>query len=378
MLFASGDSSDVNMRGRLERCDIVAVGKRRDGGTRYWCLRHRADGTAKYGKAARKCRAAHIPPMRDAEIFRLNMDEYKGGVALWGALPAVYDTTELPMDRGIHVHARRTARAKKEMDCTYRAVRVLSGQLPQDAMVVTELDAIYYMVTSVFGYRMRHITCPYCGWPHLDRDWFSVHPHRRHLCAGCGKHFRDTEIGIGNPIMALREAVQMRAHTTTSANRELKLRQTDYPGGIQIWGSNPAFLWTSSDPEEEGIHVHAFGKNGGKPRIDETYDKVTIDGIRLDAAMVRVLMAQSALPSLKNRVQSIECPSCREPQFGVGQQAFTPTARHRCTRCGTEFRGPGRLRKTIANPLPAILACLAKKAPRPPQQHDIGLMPETL
>src|SRR6267378_3294771 len=37
---------------RTGRCKIVVVGKRRDGGTRYWCLKHRADATAKYGRRA--------------------------------------------------------------------------------------------------------------------------------------------------------------------------------------------------------------------------------------------------------------------------------------------------------------------------------------
>src|SRR5437667_11315195 len=89
-------------------CDIAPVGKRRDGGTRYWCLAHKADATAKYGKRARECRASHIPPISASETFVLNLAKYLGGVALWGAVPPVYDTTRLPLDRGIHIHARRT------------------------------------------------------------------------------------------------------------------------------------------------------------------------------------------------------------------------------------------------------------------------------
>jgi transposase-like protein len=50
---------------------------------------------------------------------------------------------------------------------------------------------------------MCYVTCTHCGWPHLDKDWFSVHPHRRHLCAGCGKLFHDQVKGIGNPIMGV-------------------------------------------------------------------------------------------------------------------------------------------------------------------------------
>ena len=37
------------------------------------------------------------------------------------------------------------------------------------------------MVSSIFQYQMKHVACSYCDYSHLDRDWFSVHPHRRHL-----------------------------------------------------------------------------------------------------------------------------------------------------------------------------------------------------
>jgi hypothetical protein len=282
------------------------------------------------------------------------------------------------MDRGIHVHARLTASAKKEMDCTYRAVRILSDRLPKEGVLVSELDAIYYMVSSVFGYEMKRITCSNCDYSHLDRDWFSVHPHRRHLCAGCGRHFWDTETAIGNPIFGVRDSCGVETQKPRPSKEKLHLKQADFPGGIQIWGSNPAFIWTREIAEEEGIHVHAFRESGDQPDLDDTYGEVVIDGVSLDSSMVRILMAQSALPSLKNRVLPIDCPSCRGPQFGVGELAFTPVATHSCERCGHAFSAPGRLRKTIANPLLGILARLAEKAPRAPQQHDIGLMPETL
>ena len=322
--------------------------------------------------------AADEPPLRSDDIFTLILDKYRGGVALWGAVPAVYDTTRLPMDRGIHVHARATPGAKKETDWTYRAVRILGDGLPTDGLVVQEIDAIYYMVTSVFGYPMRYVTCTHCGWPHLDKDWFSVHPHQRHLCAGCGKHFRDSVTGIGNPIIGVRHACGVREHQTTLSRKKLDVRQADYPGGIQIWGSNPAFMWTSRRAEAEGIHVHAFLDSQQGPELDETYGEVIIDGARLDPKMVRMLMAQNVVPSLKDRIRSIECPECRRPQFGVGEAACTPRATHSCSGCGHQFAAPGRLRKTVANPLPAILAELVKWAPRHPQQHRIGLRPETL
>jgi hypothetical protein len=377
-LFSLNDESVSDSDASSSACNIVSVGKRRDGGTRYWCLRHKADATAKYGRPATQCRTAHIPPISAAETLTLDIDKYEGGIALWGAVPPVYDTTRQPMDRGIHVHARTAVGGVKEMDQTYRAVRIFGDRLPEEGILVSELDAIYYMVSSVFGYGMRHVICSYCGYAHLDRDWFSVHPHRRHLCAGCGRHFRDTETGIGNPIYAVRDACGVTTLEPKLSRKKLDIKQADFPGGIQVWGSNPAFIWTSGTNEEEGIHVHAFRENTGMPALDETYGRVTIDGVKLNASMVRTLMAQSALPSLTNRVLPIECPSCHKAQFDVGDRAFTPSVERRCKACDNEFTAPGRLRKIIANPLPGILARLAEKAPRQPQHHDLGLMPETL
>jgi len=377
-LFSSNREFSEQVGSSSNHCQVVAVGKRRDGGTRYWCLLHKADATAKYGKPAKSCRAAHIPPIRPDDILSLNIDKYSGGIALWGAVPAVYDTTRLPMDRGIHVHARLTPTSHKEMDYTFRAVRILGKDLPQDGILISELDAIYYMVSSLFGYEMKYVTCSYCGYPHLDRDWFSVHPHRRHLCAGCGKHFTDTSVAVGNPIFGVRTACGVKTHKSQPSDKTLSVRQADYPGGIQIWGSNPAFLWTSDRPEEEGIHVHAFREPGDQPTLDETYGEVVIDRIKLDPLMVRVLMAQSALPSLKGRLLPIICPACRTAHFSLGESAFTPLASHTCSQCSRKFASSGRLRKTVGNPLPTILAQLADNAPRPPQHHELGLLPETL
>jgi transposase-like protein len=361
-------------------CRIVSVGKRRDGGTRYWCLQHRADATAKYGRQATRCRYADQPPMRSQEVLHLDPGQYPGGVALWGAVPPIYDTTRQPLDRGIHVHARREPRGKKDIDWTYRGVCLVTGSKggPKARAAVSELDAIYYMVSSVFGYKTKYIECTRCGYPHLDKDWFSVHAHRRHLCSGCGKTFPDRDTAIGNPIAAIQTAFGHRTHVKPS-RKKLVLRQADFPGGIQIWGSNPAIVWTGSQHEEEGIHVHAFEREGDKePKPDETYSEVLIDGVSLDPMMVRTLMAQSALPHIAGRVRGLTCPRCRQTHFSSGEAAFSPMAKHSCTRCRHAFVSSGRLRKVIGNPCVDTLSALAAHAVRTPQVHTLGLLPETL
>jgi len=374
-LFAAQDGESSRSS---NACYIIAVGKRRDGGTRYWCLAHKADATAKYGRPAAGCRASHIPPIKSKDTLLLDVDQYMGGIALWGAVPPIYDTTQQPLDRGIHVHARSMAVSAKTIDRTFRAVRLIGSQLPKGGVVISELDAIYYMVSSVFGYELKHIACSYCGDSHLDKDWFSVHPHRRHLCAGCGKHFRGSDTAIGNPICRIRDAWSGISRKPRPAKKKLDIRQADYPGGIQIWGSNPAIIWTRRQREEEGIHVHAFRRNDSKAMPDDTFSLVTIDGVRLDPLMVRTLMAQSALPHIESRVVAMSCPACGQPKLSIGAHAFTPAARHDCARCGRQFRGSSRFHKTIGNPLIAILDRLATYAARPPQKHAIGLLPETL
>ncbi|MGH9422483.1 MAG: hypothetical protein ACRD3J_21080, partial [Thermoanaerobaculia bacterium] len=221
----------------------------------------------------------------------MNLDKYQG-VAMWGAVPPVYDTSLQVPDRGVHVHARRSADDEKEIDRTYRAVCITGGPFAKTKFVVNDLDAIYYMVSSIFGYEMRHLTCSYCGEAHLDRDWFSLHPHRRHLCAGCGRNFRDNMPSVGNPIAGVRDTCAVRPTKPKHSRKKFVHRQDEFPGGIQIWGSNPAFLWTGSRCEEEGIHIHAFTSDKTKPDVDDTFGTVIIDGVELDAAMVRTFMAQ--------------------------------------------------------------------------------------
>jgi transposase-like protein len=375
-LFPSKDGAGSAPGDTPEACNVVEVGKRRDGRKRYWCLRHRADATAKYGKPAKACRAAHIPALRPEEIFELDIDKYKGGVSLWGAALAVYDTTRLAPETGIHVHARKQVDGNKELDRSHRAVRLMGRRLPKEGILVTEQDAIHFMISTMFGFEMRYMTCAHCDWPHLDTDEYSVRSHRRHLCAACGLYFHDTKRGVGNPIIGVREAYGAGERKTKLSKKTLEIRQADYPNGIQVWGSNAAFLWTRPAAEMEGIHVHVYGRNPNKRVEDETFGRVVIDGIELDPMMVRVLMAQNALPFLKRRVRSMDCPACGEPLFNIGKAACTPAETHVCPDCGEEFPGRSRFRKTVLNPLPRILDRLAKKAVQPPQRHSLDMLAE--
>jgi len=359
-------------------CNIIEVGKRRDGGYRYWCVAHRANATAKYGVPADQCVAANDDEITDAQTLRLDPAAYAGGVALWGAVPAVFDTTNLAMDRGIHVHAREAPRAKKSRDETFRRIFVpLKIDLfSQDWIAVDELDAINYMVSSVFGFPMKYLSCSRCGFPHLDRDWFAVHVHSKHQCHGCGKQFSDIEKGIGNPASALKSLSPPNAPIPVNASQKISIKQSDYSQGIQIWGSNSAILWTSMQPEKIGIHVHGHTEHGLE--LDGTFAGVEIDGITLVEDQVRVYMAQMAMPHLRDRVMHLKCPNCKQSHFDVGTNAFTPHIEHTCEHCNAWFSAPTQLKRTIGNPFIKAREELREHAVRPVRQDFLSFRPETI
>ncbi|WP_371435742.1 MULTISPECIES: hypothetical protein [Polaromonas] len=362
-------------------CNIVDVGKRRDGGTRYWCLFHHANATAKYGTPADKCVAADDVPITAAETLDLDLNQYSGGVALWGSVPAVYDTTKRPVDRGIHVHAREAAGGNKVIDWTYRKLRIpVTMDLLSDGWAqVDEIDAINYMVSGVFGFETTSVACGYCGFEHLDRDWFSVHMHRRHQCHGCGRHFSDTAHGIGNPLARVKTLIETKRRKSVAAPRNISIKQADYPGGLQIWGSNPAIIWTSSKAEEEGIHLHGFVDEVEEmPSLDNTYAKVKIDGIELDAAQVRTFMAQSAMPHLEGRVVNLICSHCGASHFDQGTMAFTPHIDHECDECGKWFKATTQMKKVIGNPFVSIRQSLGQNGANPLRNDKLGLRVEAI
>jgi hypothetical protein len=64
-------------------CLVTAVGLRRDGRTRYWCLAHKADATGKYGRKLSVCRGARIEPIseeRDAHAEPRSVRGWRGAL----------------------------------------------------------------------------------------------------------------------------------------------------------------------------------------------------------------------------------------------------------------------------------------------------------
>lgn len=344
-------------------CEIEAVGKQRNGMPRYWCKSHQASATGKYGRRLERCEGAYLSGRTEAK--ELDPKVYPGGVALWGAVKPVYDTSNVPVDEGVHVHARREVGGEKEIDGTFPsiALTITRNLLDAPKAYVTVETAVASFISRFLKRPMMSLFCTYCGEPHLDSEWFAVKLHKRHLCHSCGKVFPVNEKCVSNPLVSLRHTLGDRdEHRSVKRSTEvLDVRQSDFPGGMQIWASNEALLWTAPKPEMEGIHVHGYAGFGDERLVDETYGRVTIDGIELNEVHLRYFMAQQALRYLDGKIVSLRC-ECGESYFDEGEDAFRPHSGHRCKACGARLKAMGRLKKVVSNPFVETIAELKARA----------------
>jgi transposase-like protein len=346
-------------------CEIETVGKQRNGKPRYWCKTHQASATGKYGRRLERCEGAYRAP-NEASSLNLNPADYPGGVGLWGSVPAVYDTTRLPSERGVHVHARRDPNGDKEIDGTYPAVALrVARDLIDDArkVLITVETAVASYISHFLDRPILSLFCPYCGEPHLDSEWFAVKMHKRHLCHACGKIFVVGEKCVSNPLERLRHMLgdREKGRCVEPATESLEIRQADFPGGIQIWASNPALVWTAPKAEKEGIHIHCFAPDGETRLIDDTYGTVIIDGVHVHTLHMRYFMAQQALAYLEGKIVSLKC-ECGAAYFDWGESAFRPHNHRTCASCGDVIQTQGLRKNVVSNPFVDTIAEMKSRA----------------
>ncbi|WP_374405388.1 hypothetical protein [Pelagerythrobacter sp.] len=340
------------MQEKRSHCDIRPAGKRRDGKARFWCHAHQASATGKYGIKLERCEGAYRA-LDSREVLTIDPHNYDGGVALWGAVRPAYDSTGLAEDEGIHVHARRSDDADKSLDETFDAVKLeLSYDLfERKAVHITRETAVSAYIARSIGNQVESLFCTYCGEPHLDSEWFAVKPHKRHLCHACGEIFIANRKGVSNPLEGLRLAFNDREadRSIVRANKTLDTRLSRFPGGIQMWASNPALLWTAARPEEEGIHFHGYAADKCTRLEDDTFDSIVLDGIAIDEVQLRYFMAQQALAHLQGRIVTLVC-DCGETYLDEGMAAYFPHSNHSCRSCGKKLISPIKKKKVVSNP----------------------------
>lgn len=348
------------------KCDIRAETKLRNGYPNWWCYTHYSSARGEGGIKLDVCDKALIPPIQENEIIRIDLDEYPGGVGVWGALEAVLDTKRVtPEPKGVHVHLRRGEGEPKIVDQTFKEVyiKVPSTSIYNESewVKIDDYTACAYTASAVFKRNLKVIACKHCKRHHIDADWFAVHYHKKHFCTYCGRDFIDSEPSISNPVFYLQQVFSDKFlnRTLKNVDKKLIIKQQDYPGGIQIWGSNPAIIWTAKRAEEAGIHVHLFKEALGAPFSDDTYGYVEIDGVILDPMMLRYYMVQKAFPYLSKYIDSLHCPKCKEEHFDKDDKALNPHKIHECEYCSFVFEDKSRYKSgVVSNPILAKLKSL--------------------
>lgn len=336
-------------------CKIEYLGKYRNGGPKYWCKTHYCAVETHGALTPTVCTRHDQPQISDDDKYVLNISDWEGGVGIWGSLHPVYDTTtDHNHVAGIHLHARLQENGVKQIDNTFNEIAVATPEIDLFGNIkyitINAEIALAYTASMVLSKEIKCIYCPNCKKPHIDSDYFAITYHKKHMCTYCGKDFIDSEKGISNPIVEIQEIFKCsyRDRIIKFVDKELKINQKDFPGGVQIWGSNPAIIWTANREEEAGIHIHVFkDENGTEAFNDDTYGKVIIDDVILNGDEIRILMVQQSMSHLKGKVNSINCPKCNESHFDKLDHAVIPHEHHLCEFCSSEFTTSTKL---IGNP----------------------------
>ncbi len=355
------------MEKKTNKCDIRAEVKLRNGYPNWWCFTHHSPARGDGGKKLDTCAKANEKPIEDSERLYIDLDDYPGGVGIWGALEAVLDTKRDIPEAGVHVHLRKNENEPKIVDNSFKEVYIKNISLSLhegDTWVkINDEIACAYTASVVFEKKLKIINCKHCNAPHIDAEWFSVHAHKKHMCTYCGRDFIDSEHGISNPIFYVQQLFheKLKHRKIVDVTRVLDIKSCDYRGGIQIWGSNPAIIWTATKSEEAGIHVHLFQTNTDAPVVDDTYGKVIIDGVELNPQMIRYYMVQRSMPYLAKYVISLNCPKCGGEHFDQGDDAINPHKNHVCEHCNHHFNDGTRFKGVVSNPVVKTLALIEQR-----------------
>lgn len=298
--------------------------------------------------------------------LRINPLEYPGGVAIWAAIIPAIDTTDIQSDAayiGIHVHARRVVDGDKLIDTNYDVVHLdLSFAGMKGCFTITPEMATSYRASMVLGLAMDSLVCPACGRRHLDAGRFAVRPHKIHLCEHCGTKFPGPRSSVSNPILSIQKRVRDKTRACTiiaQPKRRLQIPSSDFKGGVQIWGSAEALIWTGNHEEEYGIHVHAYDGLGCRV-IDDTYGYVRVDGIHLDIPSTRLYTIQKSLRFIRTRLGVAKCASCGSAICDIGRSSTRPNTIHVCAKCGTKTKTSVAL---ISNPISELANYSTKSHP---------------
>lgn len=271
----------------------------------------------------------------------------KAEVSVWGALVPAIQIGEAPLEPGnVHVHRRTNGSVVKDIDASYDIVRIHQGD---ETVTIESMAAVAYSISDLAVQQVKAMTCPKasCGAVHIDELKFATYPHRKHQCNRCGRNFWDRDApSISNPLAdAFAHLGLPTPCSGEQVDRPLRLERSDY-SSIALWPSNSAIITNSTRPEEIGVHVHAWDRDGSQV-VDETYSPVYLDGQLIDEQMLRALAVQRALAHT-TPILNQACMSCGAALLSPSSGWVEPSTTHVCQACGTTNR---TRRRAFLNPL---------------------------
>jgi hypothetical protein len=312
-------------------CKIAWEVKKRNGKPNWWCTTHAQEASGPDGAALSACPGAWFdsqPAPRELDI-----DATSGVFSGWGALAPAIQIGNCPIEPGgVHIHRRKTAGAKKDLDDSFDIVRIHG----RNGMVVTveTMAAQAYSISELSGQQVEVLQCPKgaCGFKHIDELKFATNGHVKHLCNKCGRNFRRKALSIGNPLADAFEILGIpRPPEPVAVDRPLSLNREDY-SGIGMWASNKAIITNCTKAEDRGIHVHAWD-HSGRQVLDETYSPVYLDGELIDEAALRALNVQRELAHGTTPILALACNSCGSSVISPASGWIEADTTHTCQVC---------------------------------------------
>ncbi len=324
-------------------CKITFEVRKRNGKPNWWCTTHGLEASTPAGGPLETCAGAWFDPVPTER--QLDLDMNIGVVSVWGAIEPAIQIGQVPHEvGGVHVHRRLSPGADKDLDGAYDIVRLVKGRTE---VVVESMAAVAFTISELAGQTVTAQRCPKsaCGGMHIDEQKFATYPHVKHLCNRCGRNFRDRSPSISNPLADAYERLSLRRPPPPSTvARCIDLDRSNF-SGIALWPSNAAIVSSSTQAEDQGVHVHAWNPDGEQV-IDETYGVVYLDGEEIDPDLLRALAVQRAVAH-DTPILSTPCTACGVSLLSPRGGWIEPATSHPCD-CGAVTR---TRRRVFLNPL---------------------------
>lgn len=257
--------------GALLPCELVAAGKMRNGAAQSWCRTHqkhwgtKADIAAALSSGVQRCafHAQAMSVMIGAPVVDLDAHP---DVTICCALPPALGTIAGP------------ARARIAIDQHIFEAVVLraEGKLIQ----VSPLAALEFSLALEAGRELGCVDCRECGHPHWDMGEFASAPHRKHLCANCGRHTTWSKTAFVSTPLAPLHARYRDGAPVIDADASIDL--DDYRGAVfALWATITAIIRGAAGQPPRGIRVQIAS---AQHSIDATFGSVRYQGQTLRRA----------------------------------------------------------------------------------------------